>query len=46
MRWPRIDVPMGAPGNPVIAVYVIAAVIAVALVGYLCVALLRPEWFE
>lgn len=26
--------------------YVIAALIAVALAVYLCVALLRPEWFE
>jgi K+-transporting ATPase KdpF subunit len=26
--------------------YVLAAIIAVALVGYLCVALLKPEWFE
>ncbi|WP_158879857.1 K(+)-transporting ATPase subunit F [Rhodanobacter sp. L36] len=26
--------------------YAIAAVIAVLLVGYLCVALLKPEWFE
>ncbi|WP_082583073.1 K(+)-transporting ATPase subunit F [Frateuria sp. Soil773] len=26
--------------------YLIAALIAVALVGYLCVALLKPEWFE
>ncbi|MGY3228541.1 K+-transporting ATPase KdpF subunit [Luteibacter sp. HA06] len=24
----------------------IATVIAVALTGYLCVALLKPEWFE
>lgn len=24
----------------------IAAIVAVALVGYLCVALLKPEWFE
>lgn len=28
------------------AVYIAAAVIAVALTGYLCVALLKPEWFE
>ena len=28
------------------AIYIVAAVIAVALVGYLCVALLKPEWFE
>jgi K+-transporting ATPase KdpF subunit len=27
-------------------VYVVAIVIAVALTGYLCVALLKPEWFE
>ena len=26
--------------------YFVAAVIAVALTGYLCVALLKPEWFE
>jgi K+-transporting ATPase KdpF subunit len=26
--------------------YLLAAVIAIALVGYLCVALLKPEWFE
>ncbi|MDE1893295.1 MAG: K(+)-transporting ATPase subunit F [Rhodanobacter sp.] len=26
--------------------YVIAALIAVALAVYLCVALLKPEWFE
>ncbi len=26
--------------------YVLAAIIAVVLVGYLCVALLKPEWFE
>jgi K+-transporting ATPase KdpF subunit len=26
--------------------YILAAIIAVALVGYLCVALLKPEWFE
>ena len=26
--------------------YIVAAVIAVALTGYLCVALLKPEWFE
>lgn len=26
--------------------YVIAAVIAVLLIAYLCVALLKPEWFE
>lgn len=26
--------------------YVFAALIAIALVGYLCVALLKPEWFE
>jgi K+-transporting ATPase KdpF subunit len=26
--------------------YALAAVIAVALTGYLCVALLKPEWFE
>jgi K+-transporting ATPase KdpF subunit len=27
-------------------IYVVAALIAVALAGYLCVALLKPEWFE
>jgi K+-transporting ATPase KdpF subunit len=27
-------------------VYILAALIAVALAGYLCVALLKPEWFE
>lgn len=27
-------------------VYIVATVIAVALAGYLCVALLKPEWFE
>jgi K+-transporting ATPase KdpF subunit len=27
-------------------VYAIAAVIAVLLIAYLCVALLKPEWFE
>jgi K+-transporting ATPase KdpF subunit len=27
-------------------VYIVATVIAVALTGYLCVALLKPEWFE
>lgn len=27
-------------------VYALATVIAVALAGYLCVALLKPEWFE
>jgi K+-transporting ATPase KdpF subunit len=26
--------------------YFVALVIAVALAGYLCVALLKPEWFE
>lgn len=26
--------------------YVVAALIAAALAGYLCVALLKPEWFE
>ncbi len=26
--------------------YAIAAVIAVLLIVYLCVALLKPEWFE
>lgn len=26
--------------------YVLAALIAVVLAGYLCVALLKPEWFE
>ncbi|MGC1547363.1 MAG: K(+)-transporting ATPase subunit F [Rhodanobacter sp.] len=26
--------------------YVVAAIIAVLLIGYLCVALLKPEWFE
>jgi K+-transporting ATPase KdpF subunit len=28
------------------ALYAFAAVIAVALAAYLCVALLKPEWFE
>jgi K+-transporting ATPase KdpF subunit len=27
-------------------VYALATLVAVALVGYLCVALLKPEWFE
>ncbi|WP_063571509.1 MULTISPECIES: K(+)-transporting ATPase subunit F [Luteibacter] len=27
-------------------VLLIATVVAVALTGYLCVALLKPEWFE
>ena len=27
-------------------IYVLATVIAVVLAGYLCVALLKPEWFE
>jgi K+-transporting ATPase KdpF subunit len=27
-------------------IYIVAAVIAVALTGYLCVAMLKPEWFE
>jgi K+-transporting ATPase KdpF subunit len=27
-------------------IYAAAIVIAVALTGYLCVALLKPEWFE
>ena len=26
--------------------YALAIAIAVALTGYLCVALLKPEWFE
>ncbi|MDR6937568.1 MULTISPECIES: K(+)-transporting ATPase subunit F [unclassified Luteibacter] len=26
--------------------YTVAALVAVALTGYLCVALLKPEWFE
>lgn len=26
--------------------YALAAVLAVAVTGYLCVALLKPEWFE
>ncbi|HEY1588987.1 MAG TPA: K(+)-transporting ATPase subunit F [Rhodanobacter sp.] len=26
--------------------YVVAGLIAAALAGYLCVALLKPEWFE
>jgi len=26
--------------------YIVAAVVAVFLAGYLCVALLKPEWFE
>jgi K+-transporting ATPase KdpF subunit len=25
---------------------ILATIIAAALVGYLCVALLKPEWFE
>jgi K+-transporting ATPase KdpF subunit len=28
------------------ALYAIAALIALALAGYLAVALLKPEWFE
>jgi len=28
------------------AAYVIAAVLALALLAYLCAALLKPEWFE
>ncbi|MBU6249016.1 MAG: K(+)-transporting ATPase subunit F [Xanthomonadaceae bacterium] len=28
------------------AFYILAAVLAVAVTGYLCVALLKPEWFE
>ncbi|MGE7137761.1 K(+)-transporting ATPase subunit F [Luteibacter sp. NPDC031894] len=27
-------------------IYVLAGAIALALTGYLCVALLKPEWFE
>ncbi|MET0934744.1 MAG: K(+)-transporting ATPase subunit F [Luteibacter sp.] len=27
-------------------VLIVAALVAVALTGYLCVALLKPEWFE
>jgi K+-transporting ATPase KdpF subunit len=27
-------------------IYGVAIAIAVALAGYLCVALLKPEWFE
>jgi K+-transporting ATPase KdpF subunit len=27
-------------------IYAVATLIAVALAGYLCVALLKPEWFE
>jgi K+-transporting ATPase KdpF subunit len=27
-------------------IYALAIAIAVALTGYLCVALLKPEWFE
>ncbi|MGA7438892.1 MAG: K(+)-transporting ATPase subunit F [Luteibacter sp.] len=27
-------------------IYIIATAIAVLLCGYLCVALLKPEWFE
>lgn len=27
-------------------IYILAAAIAVALCAYLCVALLKPEWFE
>lgn len=26
--------------------YILATVLAVAVTGYLCVALLKPEWFE
>jgi len=26
--------------------HVLAGLVAVALAGYLCVALLKPEWFE
>lgn len=26
--------------------YVVATLLGVALCGYLCVALLKPEWFE
>ena len=26
--------------------YIVAGLVAVALAGYLCVALLQPEWFE
>ena len=26
--------------------YALAAVLAVGVTGYLCVALLKPEWFE
>jgi K+-transporting ATPase KdpF subunit len=32
--------------NPMNFFYGLAAVIAVALTVYLCVALLKPEWFE
>ncbi|WP_017461262.1 K(+)-transporting ATPase subunit F [Dyella ginsengisoli] len=28
------------------ALYILATVLAVAVTGYLCVALLKPEWFE
>jgi len=28
------------------AAYVIAAVLSLALLAYLCAALLKPEWFE
>ncbi|MEW5835898.1 MAG: K(+)-transporting ATPase subunit F [Pseudomonadota bacterium] len=28
------------------ALYALAAALAVAVTGYLCVALLKPEWFE
>jgi K+-transporting ATPase KdpF subunit len=28
------------------ALYLIGAVVAIALCVYLCVALLKPEWFE
>jgi K+-transporting ATPase, KdpF subunit len=31
---------------PMNVLYVFAALIALALTGYLCVALLKPEWFE
>jgi K+-transporting ATPase KdpF subunit len=40
---------MGAAPLPVAvatAAAIVAAAIAVALTSYLCVALLKPEWFE
>lgn len=31
---------------PMNILYLLAGLIALALTGYLCVALLKPEWFE